>query len=121
MSSKTRPGSASATEAGSTDWAALDVMSDAEAEAAASADPDCPPASKDSHKMAPVKRQRMALKLSLAEFATRFHIPLATLMAWERHEATPDPVAQAYLSLIAADPDGIAAALAQAATAHAAE
>ena len=107
------------------DWAAFDAMTVDEVKAAALADPDARPVDRP---LSPAARRiglhgviRFQLRLSLAEFASRYHIPADVVTAWERGTITPDPVAQAYLSLIAADPDGIAAALAQAAPAHAAE
>ena len=102
---------------GQTDWAALDAMTDDEAEAAALADPDNQPWASDKpmHKMARVKRVRMQLQLSQDEFAARYHVPLSQLKAWERHEATPDPVAQAFIEAIAGEPDAVARALAAAA------
>ena len=114
MADKTRPSDARQVPSGKTDWAALDAMSDADAEAAAIADLDAQPAASCSHRMATAKRVRMTLKLSPQTFAERYHIPLATLLAWERHELDPDPVARAFLAAIAADPAGVAAALARA-------
>jgi putative transcriptional regulator len=102
---------------GQTDWAALDAMTDEEAEAAALVDPDNQPwpSDKPMHKMARVKRVRMQLQLSQAEFAARYHIPLSQLKEWERHEAMPDPVAKAFIEAIAGEPDAVARALASAA------
>jgi putative transcriptional regulator len=102
---------------GQTDWAAIDAMTDDEAEAAALADPDNQPSSSDKpmHKMARVKRVRMQLRLSQDEFASCYHVPLNQLKAWERHEAVPDPVAQAFIEAIAGEPDAVARALAAAA------
>ena len=114
MADKTRPNDVPSRPTGKTDWAALDAMTDAQAEAAALADPDAPPATSNSRRMALAKRVRMGLKLSPHVFAERYHIPLATLMAWERHEIEPDAVACAFLGAIAADPVGLAAALARA-------
>ena len=106
---------------GKTDWAALDAMTDAEAEANARADPDALPSDRPTHRMAPIKRLRLALRLSVDDFAARYNIPPATLSAWERHTATPDSIAQAYIALITADPEGVAATVARAAPADAAE
>jgi putative transcriptional regulator len=100
---------------GQTDWAALHAMTDDETEAAAQADPDNQPSDKPMHKMARVKRVRMKLRLSQDEFAARYHVPLSQLKTWERHEATPDPVAQAFIEAIAGEPDAVARALAAAA------
>ena len=54
---------------------------------------------------------RFGLRLDRQAFADRYHIPLVTLIAWERHESVPDAVAVAFLDAIAADPDGVAKAL----------
>lgn len=113
MPSKTRQPDDEKGPKGRTDWPALDAMTDEEVEAAARADPDCPPLSGDRRmlRMAIVKRIRLGLLLSPSDFAARFQIPLTTLMAWERHEAEPDAVATAFLRAIAADPEALARAL----------
>ena len=113
MSDKTRPTDAQAVTKGKTDWAALDAMTDDEIEAAALADPNSPPLTGDRslRHMSAAKRVRFQLRLSRQEFADRYHIPLATLTAWERHELVPDAVATAFLDAIAADPEGLAKAL----------
>ena len=102
---------------GNTDWAALEAMTDEEAEAAAMADPDAPPLTGDRplRPMTRAKRVRFDLRLSRQEFADRYHIPLATLTAWERRDIEPDAVAIAFLDAIAADADGVAKALAKSA------
>ena len=64
--------------------------------------------------MSPAQRVRFGLRLDREAFAERYHIPLATLMAWERHGLVPDAVAAAFLDAIAADPDGVAKALSKA-------
>lgn len=61
--------------------------------------------------IARAKRIRLALRLSQQDFSDRYHIPLATISAWERHEVEPDAVAIAFLDAIAVDPDGLAKAL----------
>lgn len=110
MSGKANPSETKGLPRGKTDWAALDAMTDEEAEAAALADPDCPPLD-DAHPMARAKRIRITLKLSQQAFAERYHIPVSTLMDWERHAAQPDVVATAFLDAIASDPEGVAKAL----------
>lgn len=55
---------------------------------------------------------RKRLGLSVEEFADRYHFPVETLRAWENHSSTPDVIARSYLKAIAADPDGVAAAVA---------
>jgi len=50
---------------------------------------------------------RRALELTQEEFAARYHIPLGTLRDWEQGRAEPDQPTQAYLRLIARDPDHV--------------
>jgi DNA-binding transcriptional regulator YiaG len=107
--------------ANATEWARIDAMTDAEADAAAAADPDGRPLSRPARKIAAVKRLRFSLNLGPERFADRYRIPLAVLRSWERHEAEPDAIACAYLAAIAADPDGVAAAVARAQALAAAE
>lgn len=115
MPDKTRRDKQESLPKGKTDWAALDAMTDEEAEAAARADPDAPPPTEnqDLHRAALAKRIRLKLRLSEKQFAERYHIPLITLSAWERHKLVPDAVATAFLDAIAADPEGLAKALAR--------
>ncbi len=54
---------------------------------------------------------RRWMKLSIEEFGERYQIPVETLRAWEDGTATPDAVAEAYLRVIAAEPDAVAKAL----------
>jgi putative transcriptional regulator len=55
---------------------------------------------------------RIKLGLSPEEFAARYHIPLDQLLQWEIQKPYPDKMAQAYLRTIAADPEGVALAVA---------
>lgn len=52
-----------------------------------------------------------ALKLTQEEFAAQFHIPIGTLHDLEQDRNAPDTAAQAYLRLIAKDPDAVRRAL----------
>jgi putative transcriptional regulator len=54
-----------------------------------------------------VKIIRPALKLTQEEFAAQFHIPIGTLRDWEQDRNAPDKAAQAYLRVIAKDPDAV--------------
>jgi len=80
-------------------------------ERAARADRDAQPLSEDDLKR--MKRTpkakiiRRALELTQEEFAARYHIPLGTLRDWEQGRAEPDQATQAYLMLIARDPDHV--------------
>ena len=49
--------------------------------------------------------------MSQIEFAKTFHIPLGTVRDWEQHRRDPDRAAQAYLEVIAREPDAVRRAL----------
>jgi putative transcriptional regulator len=80
-------------------------------EQAARADRDAQPlAATDLKRMKRTPRAkiiRRALELTQEEFAIRYHIPLGTLRDWEQGRSEPDQPAQAYLTLIALDPDRV--------------
>lgn len=98
-----------------TDWTAFDAMTDEERHAAALSDPDAQPIDEEKwrrmKKTPRAKIIRRALGLSQEEFAARFHIPLGTLRDWEQGRAEPDQAAQAYLKVIATQPDVVSRAL----------
>jgi len=48
---------------------------------------------------------RQALELTQEEFAVRYHIPPGTLRDWEQGRAQPDRPTQAYLKIIACEPE----------------
>lgn len=100
-------------------------MTDEEVIAAALSDPDNPPMTEEELKrlrpVAKSKRIRWKLGLSRADFASRFRIPLDLVTAWERYQSEPDAVANAYLDVIAADPDAAWRALEAARAPKAAE
>lgn len=56
---------------------------------------------------------RRTLKLTEEEFAGRYGIPVETLRDWEQDRTTPDLVAQAYLKVIASEPELARKALAK--------
>jgi putative transcriptional regulator len=60
------------------------------------------------------KRIRWELGLSQSEFAEAFSIPLGTLRDWEQHRREPDAGSQAYLEVIAREPEAVRRALAKA-------
>jgi putative transcriptional regulator len=78
-------------------------------EAAARADPDAQPLTPDDLKRMKRTPQakiiRRALELTQEEFAIRYHIPLGTLRDWEQGRAEPDQATQAYLKVIAREPE----------------
>lgn len=100
-----------------TDWARLRAMTDEEVIAAAMADPDAQPMTREqlrTARRAPRTRTlRRALALTQEEFAARYHIPIGTLRDWEQGRCEPDQPARAYLTVIAHDPEGVKRALAE--------
>jgi putative transcriptional regulator len=84
-------------------------------EKAARADPDAQPLTEsDLQRMVRTPKAkiiRRALELTQEEFAARYHIPLGTLRDWEQGRATPDLPTQAYLTLIARDPEHVSRTL----------
>ena len=97
------------------DWSRLDAMTDADIEAAALDDPDAQPLTDaDFQRMErtpQIKVIRRVLGLSQDEFALRYQIPVGTLGDWEQHRSKPDQAAQAYLKVIARDPEFVRSAL----------
>ena len=102
-------------KAASHDWTRLDAMSADERHAAALADRDAKPLTRQDFermKRTPqVRVIRRALGLSQEEFAARFHIPLGTLRDWEQGRKDPDAAARAYLVVIGRNPSAVAEAL----------
>jgi len=86
-------------------------MTNESIEKAARADPDAQPLSEadlQRMKRTPrVKIIRRALELTQEEFAARYRIPLGTLRDWEQGRVEPDQTAQAYLLVIARDPEAV--------------
>ena len=80
-------------------------------EAAARADSDAKPLTPDDLKRMKRTPQakviRRALALTQEEFAVRYHIPLGTLRDWEQGRAEPDQPTQAYLKVIAREPERV--------------
>jgi len=54
---------------------------------------------------------RKKLKLTQREFATRYHIPLATLRDWEQGRRVPDAPARALIAAIREEPEAVRRAL----------
>lgn len=93
----------------------LRPMTQSAVERAALEDPDAAPLSvsdlKRMKRTPQAKIIRRALGLTQEEFAARFRIPLGTLRDWEQGRATPDQPTQAYLAVIARNPQGVQQAL----------
>ncbi len=89
----------------------LRAMTPAATEAAARADRDAQPLTardlKGMKRTPQAKIIRRALALTQEEFAIRYHIPLGTLRDWEQGRAQPDRPTQAYLKIIACDPERV--------------
>ena len=97
------------------DLRAMRPMTDAEVLTAANSVPDAKPFT--SAQLARMKHTprakliRRALGLTQEEFSARFLIPLVTLRDWESGATVPDDTAQAYLTVIARDPEAVSNAL----------
>lgn len=102
------------------DFAAFEALTDEEIAAAARSDSDTrapsKPVSANARRVGLHGVIRLRLGLTLEEFEVRYHIPAATRLAWERGTLEPDAPARALLALIAAAPEGVAAALARLST-----
>ena len=89
----------------------LSPMTPEEVEAAACADRDAQPLTagdlKRMKRTPQAKIIRRALALTQEEFAARYHIPLGTLRDWEQGRAQPDRPTQAYLKIIACEPERV--------------
>jgi putative transcriptional regulator len=93
---------------GKTDWARLRAMTEAEARVAALADRDNQPLTPaELARLEPIpdiRAIREGLGLSQRDFATRFHLSLATVRDWEQGRYQPDQAARTLLRLIAREP-----------------
>ena len=80
-------------------------------EAAARADRDAQPLTRSDLKRMKRTPQakiiRRALGLTQEEFSAHYHIPLGTLRDWEQGRAEPDQPTQAYLKVIAREPERV--------------
>ncbi len=101
---------------GTTDWDAVDKLSDEEIERRAESDPDAKPLSDDDlrklEQSPRVRVIRMALGLTQQEFADTYGIPVATLRDWEQGRRQPDQASKTLLKLIEIIPSEVKAALA---------
>jgi putative transcriptional regulator len=59
-----------------------------------------------------IRKLRQALGLSQTEFADRYGIPVANIRQYEIGRTMPPPAVQAYLKVIEAEPERVAAAIA---------
>lgn len=100
---------------GKTDWERVTAMTDAEVMAAALSDPDAQPLTEEQltqmRRPVDIKALRERLGLTQETFAATYQIPVGTLRDWEQRRKAPDAPARAYLRVIQADPEAVAAAL----------
>ncbi len=95
------------------DWSRIDALTDEQAEANTTADPDAGPIPTEAQAIA--ARVRMIRKrsgLPQPEFAERYRIAVGTLRDWEQGRSRPDGPALAYLLVIDREPDAVVRALA---------
>src|SRR5580704_4955888 len=89
----------------------LSPMTPEAIEAAARADRDAQPLTRSNLKRMKRTPQakiiRRALGLTQEEFSAHYHIPLGTLRDWEQGRAEPDQPTQAYLKVIAREPERV--------------
>jgi putative transcriptional regulator len=99
------------------DWSRFDAMSEAERTAAALADPDAKPVTPEDDARMPrtpqIKVMCRALGLTLEVFAAQYQIPLTTVEDWVSGRSEPDAAMQAYLRVIAREPDMVRRVLEQ--------
>jgi len=96
-----------------TDWAAIDAMTDADIDRQIAENPDAAPVFSDQEFAAMrVRTVRKKLKLTQAQFAQRFRVPLGTLRDWEQGRREPDAPAMALLRIIEREPAAATRALA---------
>jgi putative transcriptional regulator len=97
------------------DWRAFDAMTEKERHKAALSDPDSQPATREqlarARRVPDVRAVRRQLKMTQAQFAAKFHLPLGTVRDWEQGAHRPDRAAQVLLMVIAKDPAAVARAL----------
>ncbi len=94
---------------GTTDWAALRRMTDAEVLAGAESDPDALPVTPERaptfRPISRVKRIRERLGMSQPEFSEAFGIPVGTLRDWEQHRSEPEGAAATLVRAIETEPE----------------
>ena len=90
-------------------------MTEKEINAAALSDPDAQPLTEEElsqfRRVPDAKAIRENLNLSQKEFASRFHLPLNTLQAWEAGLFQPGQAAKTLLRVIAHNPEAVKRAL----------
>jgi putative transcriptional regulator len=96
--------------------ARLEAMTDADAEAAALADPDAQPLTDEQlaqfERVPNIKAIRENLRLSQKQFAETFGLSLSVVRDWEQGRFFPDRAARTLLKVIAHNPKAVQEALA---------
>ncbi|MCO5222130.1 MAG: hypothetical protein M9947_11205 [Thermomicrobiales bacterium] len=99
------------------DWAKFDALTEEEIEANALSDPDNPPMTEEElsrmRRVVDARRVRKSLKLTQAQFAETFEIPLGTLRDWEQKGTfiSHNQAAASYLRVIEQNPEAVIEAL----------
>jgi putative transcriptional regulator len=103
----------------STDWVAVEALTDEQIAAAVMDDADAAPIPvHETIGLTPivnVKKLRERLGLTQDAFAAAYRTPIGTLRDWEQRRKLPDGPARAYLTVIARNPQAVAKLLAEAA------
>jgi len=96
---------------GKTDWARIAALTDQQRLDGALADPDAQPLSREMLDRAKrangVKAIRSSLRMTQAQFARSYQLPLSTVRDWEQSRTRPDAPARALLTAIASDPEAM--------------
>lgn len=95
-----------------TNWAAIDAPTDEDIDRQIAEDADVAPDMSDFIAAMRVRMVRRKLKLTQAQFAQRFRVPLGTLRDWEQGRREPDAPAVALLRIIEREPAAAMRALA---------
>jgi putative transcriptional regulator len=98
-----------------TDWASVDALTEKELRRRALSDRDAQPlpteGTRGMTKIVNVKKLRERLGWTQETFAATYGIPIGTLRDWEQRRKHPDAPARAYLTVIARNPEAVAAML----------
>lgn len=94
-----------------TDWAAIDAMSDDDIARQIAADPDAAP---DMAPQIDVRAIRRAVGMTQTQFADVYEFSVRTIQEWERGAKRPSGPARTLLRAIKGDPEGLRRALAAA-------
>lgn len=95
-----------------TNWAAIDAPTDEDIDRQIAEDADVAPDMSNFIAAMRVRMVRRKLKLTQAQFAQRFRVPLGTLRDWEQGRREPDAPAVALLRIIEREPAAAIRALA---------